>query len=95
MFNVLFQIALAGIDNPHLFQAIRALNCARNKISHNIDSSSIVSQHLEDFVREVALMQGEKHHWPSDLTGQLEILRKAYYDAGYAIFDLALNKIPN
>jgi hypothetical protein len=93
MFNVLFQIALTGINNPHLLQAVRALNEARNSISHHINSPKLF-KHLGDFVCEIASMQGEKCHWPSDLSEQLKCLRKAFYDAGYAIFDYAINKTP-
>ena len=92
-FSKLLEIALAGINNPHLLGALRALNNARNSISHRINSSA-VSQKLEVFVREIAYMQGEKPHWPSELSDQIKSLRKAFYDAGYAIFDFAINSTP-
>lgn len=92
-FKNLLEIALAGINNPHLLGALRALNKARNNISHHIDSAA-VSEKLEVFVREIAHMQGVKPHWPSDLSGQIESLRKAFYDAGYTIFDFAINSTP-
>ena len=92
-FSKLVEIALAGINNPHLLGALRALNKARNNISHRINSTA-VSEKLEVFVREIAYMQGVEPHWPSELSDQIEILRKAFYEAGYAIFDFAINSIP-
>lgn len=92
-FSKLVKIALAGMNNPHLLGALQALNKARNSISHRINSSAVL-KNLEVFVREIAHMQGEKPHWPSDLTNQRNSLRKAFYDAGYTIFDFAINSTP-
>jgi len=92
-FSKLLEITLSGINKPHLLGALRALNDARNSISHYINPS-VVSEKLEIFVREIAYMHGEKLDWPSDLKDQLSSLRKAFYDAGYAIFDFAINSTP-
>lgn len=92
-FSKLVKIALAGINNPHLLGALRALNKARNSISHRINSSAVLIN-LEVFVSEIVHMQGEKPHWPSDIQNQRNSLRKAFYDAGYTIFDFAINSTP-
>lgn len=92
-FSKLVEIAVAGINNQHLLGALRSLNRARNKISHRLTSPPVVIEHLKSFVFNVAYMQGEKPDWPSDPAGQRECLRKAFYDAGFAIFDFATNSV--
>jgi len=91
-FSKLLEIAVAGMNNQHLLGALRSLNSARNKISHRLTSPTVL-EHLKSFVYEVAYMQGEKAYWPSDPMGQKECLRKAFYDAGFAIFDYAINSV--
>jgi hypothetical protein len=57
-FSKLVEIAVAGMNNPHLLGALRSLNKARNKISHRLASSEVL-KHLKNFVFEVAYMQGK------------------------------------
>jgi len=92
-FSTLLEIALAGINNPHLLGALRALNKARNHISHRVDSSEF-AERLEVFVREIGYMQAEKPKWSADSLDQLGFLRKAFHDAAYAIFAFAVNLPP-
>ena len=91
-FAKLVEIAVAGMNNQHLLGALRALNSARNSISHRLTSTAVLEK-LKIFVDEIAYMQSEKPIWPSDIVGQRESLKKAFYDAGFTIFDFAINKI--
>jgi hypothetical protein len=61
-FGALIEVSLAGIDTPHLKGALRALNAARNHVSHRVDSPEFDDK-LETFVREIAYMSKRRHVW--------------------------------
>jgi hypothetical protein len=90
-FRTLADIALAGIGNGHLLGALRALNTARNHLSHRMESQ-LFSEKLEVFVMEIAYMRGQKTKWPKEPQEQLGFLKKSFDDAAYAIFDIAINR---
>ena len=89
-FKTLVEIALAGVTNDHLRGALRSLNTARNQMSHCVESNEF-NEKLEIFVREIGYMLGRKTVWPADLNERLRLLREAFDDAAYEIFDIAIN----
>jgi hypothetical protein len=84
-------VTLAGTDAAHLRGALRAINKARNNLSHHLESSKF-SESLETFVREIGNIHDRKTDWPSDLNEQLRLLREAFDEAAHTIFDIAINK---
>lgn len=40
-FPTLLRVAMAGVDKPHLVGALRALNSARNHVSHRVESAEV------------------------------------------------------
>ncbi len=88
-FSPLMELALVGIADLHLIGGIKALNAARNALSHSVESPRVQKQ-LEIFVREIGYMKKEKVSWPASTPDQLQALRTAFDDAVGAIFDLAI-----
>lgn len=87
-FGKLLEIATFGLGADHLLSALRALNNARNHISHKVESSEF-REKLGTFLREIAHLRKRKHIWPVDTMEELRLLRKAFDDAATEIFDLA------
>ena len=90
-FSLLLELALSGSVNPHLLGALRALNAARNALSHEVESPN-VQDRLAAFCGEIGYMTGEKLTWPKERGEQIVALRNAFDEAGAAIFDLAVNE---
>jgi hypothetical protein len=88
-FAVLQELALAGMDNPHLLGAMRALNAARNHLSHVVASSK-TEENLVVFVREISYMKKKNVQWPSSISEQLETLTDAFNEATISVFDMAV-----
>jgi len=100
-FSTLVDVALEGAGNSHLVGALRALNTARNYVSHHVESSQFMDK-LALFVRESAAGAAPKSgpvsmpagHWPNHPKEQFTALKEAFDEAAFAIFDLAINGIP-
>ena len=89
-FATLLELGLGGIGNDHLRGSIRALNSARNSLSHRFENAE-VHKELEKFVRGIGYMtSAKKIDWPKTSTEQLRVLKDAFTEAGYAIISLAV-----
>jgi hypothetical protein len=89
-FSVLVEVALAGMNKGGLLGALRALNTARNHLSHRMESPKFIEE-LEVFVCQIANMQRKKIKWPTEPTNQLHLLKESFNEAASAIFDIAIN----
>jgi hypothetical protein len=81
---------LAGANKPHLLGALRALNGARNHVSHRVESPE-VNDKILTFVREIGRQIGRSITWPPDREGQLAVLQDACGEAALAVFDIVIN----
>ena len=87
-FGTLLEIATFGLGADDLLGALRALNNARNSMSHEVESPKF-RENLGKFLKEIARLRKRKHTWPVETTEELQRLREAFDDAATAIFDLA------
>jgi hypothetical protein len=87
----LIELALAGKDGDdvaHLRGALRAINNARNRMAHRIESPEFVEK-IETFVREIGYMRKRTVPWPSAVDQQTEVFRAALDEAIIEIFGIA------
>lgn len=90
-FATLLELSLGGIGNGHLLGGIRALNRARNSLSHTLESVDVLHGELDKFVRGIGYMApAKKTDWPTTSTEQLRVLKSTFDKAGYAIVSLAV-----
>ena len=83
-FSLLCEIALAGAA-PHLVGAVRAINAARNHVSHRIDTVPF-EQKLATFIMEAGHLIGNTAHWPTDNSARLTAVREALDTVASQIF---------
>jgi len=88
-FPTLLEIAMAGVDKPHLASALRALNGARNLVSHRVESPE-VSGKMAIFMQEVGRQLGVSMTWPDGRDAQLAALARASGEAAVELFQVAL-----
>jgi hypothetical protein len=76
-FEQLARLALVDEkDGPGLLGAVRALNGARNKMSHWIGHPEFLTD-LNAFVERMRSLKGDPHKWPSKKEEQLALVRRA------------------
>jgi len=88
-FPALLEIAMAGVAKPHLLGALRALNGARNLVSHRIESPE-VSEKMAVFVQEVGRQLRAGWAWPEGRAAQLEAVQQAAGEAAIELFRVVL-----
>ena len=86
-FDMTSKLALMGIGDAHLIRGIKALNKARNALSHSVESGDVQEQ-LTVFVREIGCMKKRKFDLPTSSSEQLDALHDAFNGAANAILDL-------
>jgi hypothetical protein len=90
-FFTLVEVAMAGLRKPHLVGALRALNKARNHISHRLESPEL-SDHMRVFMREVGRHKGTPMTWPVDADGQLPALLEASEETAWDLLQVAVSQ---
>lgn len=88
-FATLLEISTAEIAKPHLVGALRALNDARNHVSHRIESAEVASK-MSTFMQEVGQQLGKPMSWPGDPHQQLRALDEASGEAAVELIQIAL-----
>jgi hypothetical protein len=86
-FGLLYELALAGVEDRHLVKGIKALNSARNSVAHR--ESPDLQDKLADFVCEIRRSKRTEFDWPMDTSVQLRALGEAQEEAGAVIIELA------
>ncbi|HEV8573568.1 MAG TPA: hypothetical protein VGR43_02565, partial [Dehalococcoidia bacterium] len=89
-FSLLVKLATAGVKKSQLIGALRALNNARNHISHHVESAKVAAD-LKLFVEAAGGLQRKRLSWPSETGQRLAILKEAHDAVTLAIFEVALN----
>lgn len=89
-FATLLELSLGGKGNDHLLGSLRALNKARNALSHRLESADVHGE-LEKFVCQIGYMtSAKKIDWPTTSTEQLRVLQDAFKVAAYEVVSLAI-----
>jgi hypothetical protein len=88
-FAVLADITLTGFNEAHLVGAVRALNAARNLVSHRVDATPF-GEKLATFCMEAGYIVHETVKWPDDTGPQLQALREALERVAFRVFELAI-----
>lgn len=88
-FGQLIHVALAEVDKPHLVGALRALNAARNHVSHRLEAPE-VSNRMATFMQEVGRQLGRPMSWPKDPAEQLKALEAASGETAVELIKIAL-----
>ncbi len=88
-FATLIELSTAEIDKPHLVGALRALNDARNHVSHRVESGE-VSNKMTTFMQEVGRQLGRPMSWPEDQSERLRALHEASGETAVELIQIAL-----
>src|SRR5207247_9557087 len=87
--GTLLEVSLAEVHKPHLLRALRALNTARNHVSHRIESHDVPSK-MATFMQEMGRELGRPMSWPEDSHEQLRALHEASDETAVELIKIAL-----
>ena len=90
-FSALVDVAMAGLGKPHMVGALRALNAARNHVSHRLESPEL-SDRMCVFMQEVGRHKGTPMTWPGEPDRQLPALLEASEEAAWDLLQVAVSQ---